>query len=386
MADTNTKFAVVIGAGIIGLTTALRLQQKGGFHVTVLAETFPTDPKTIRYTSHWAGAHHVSHAGDDERWQKMDKETFDVMWAHSAPGHPASHCFHRHPQTGFSSAADETRVKWLEHMPEFRYLTPDELVPGATLGYTFHTVTITPPLYLSYLFSRFLANNGAIVRASLHHIDQVIEEGITPFTQARTPVTTTPTGANPNHGGTPRDIDALFVCAGLNARFLGGVEDKHVFPIRGQTVLLRAPWVRFGKSFEERDGTYTYVMPRNNGDVLLGGTKTPNDWSPTPREETTTDILTRALALVPELAPPSIINPTVDDLRPLIIDVGCGLRPAREGGIRVEVERVESSRRGRKIPVVFNYGHAGYGYISSWGSASVAVGLLEKALQDSFTG
>ena len=118
--------------------------------------------------------------------------------------------------------------------------------------------------------------------------------------------------------------------------------------------------------------------------------------SPTPRPDTTTDILARAFALVPELAPPNISSPKVDDLRPLIIDVGCGLRPAREGGIRLELEWVVSpGKQGKKIPVVFNYGyvyddimyaitklmwrrHAGYGYISSWGSASVAISLLEK--------
>ena len=41
-------------AGIIGLTTALTLQETGRYNVTILAETFPTDPRTIRYTSHWA--------------------------------------------------------------------------------------------------------------------------------------------------------------------------------------------------------------------------------------------------------------------------------------------------------------------------------------------
>lgn len=79
--------------------------------------------------------------------------------------------------------------------------------------------------------------------------------------------------------------------------------------------------------------------------------------SATPHPDTTTDILIRAFALVPELAPPSVLNPTVDDLRPLIIDIGCGHRPAREGGIRLEVEWVTSDSQGKKVPVVFNYGY-----------------------------
>lgn len=40
--------------GVAGLTTAVKVQEKGGFKVTVVAETFPTDPKTARYTSPWA--------------------------------------------------------------------------------------------------------------------------------------------------------------------------------------------------------------------------------------------------------------------------------------------------------------------------------------------
>lgn len=137
-----------------------------------------------------------------------------------------------------------------------------ELIPGATLGYTFRTVTITPFLYLSYLFSRFFANNGTAVRASIQHIDQVLdsEEGVTPILH-------TPVGANHNLSAPSRTIDALFVCTGLESRSLSGVEDKHVYALRGQTVLLRAPWVQFGKSSEGKDGTKTYVMPRINGDV-----------------------------------------------------------------------------------------------------------------------
>lgn len=45
---------VVLGAGVIGLTTALQLQQKG-FHVTILAHHLPGDLDKD-YTSPWYGA------------------------------------------------------------------------------------------------------------------------------------------------------------------------------------------------------------------------------------------------------------------------------------------------------------------------------------------
>lgn len=42
--------------GVIGLTTAIKIQEEKGseYQVTIVAETFPTDPRTIKYTSFWA--------------------------------------------------------------------------------------------------------------------------------------------------------------------------------------------------------------------------------------------------------------------------------------------------------------------------------------------
>lgn len=72
-ADEQLKKVVVIGAGtqliplrsspstnqhrplgVVGLTTALRIQEVGKYNCTIVAEVLPSDPKTIKYTSHWA--------------------------------------------------------------------------------------------------------------------------------------------------------------------------------------------------------------------------------------------------------------------------------------------------------------------------------------------
>ena len=52
-----------------------------------------------------------------------------------------------------------------------------------------------------------------------------------------------------------------------------------------------------------------------------------------------------------------------------------GLRPLREGGARLEKERIDG------IWTVHNYGHGGYGYQSSYGCAKEVVGLVEEALK-----
>ena len=250
-------------------------------------------------------------------------------------------------------------------------------------GVRCQTVTIDIPVYLNYLLSRFLAAGGSIVRGTVQHISQIIEGGTQIF------------GAK----NASSAVDAVVVCAGLGARFLGGVEDKNVHPIRGQTVLLRAPWIKFGSSINIDDASQTYIIPRRSGDVppflrlffvicrrpvafrsYLGGPETrtigktrrmtqklsPSLLStarshrfPVPRSETTADILQRCLALCPELAPPEIRKirqPTVEDLSPIIIEGGCGLRPGRSGGIRLEVEWFDAAKGEGKVPIIYNYG------------------------------
>ncbi|KAK7018968.1 nuclear export factor [Favolaschia claudopus] len=363
----DLKQVVVIGAGVVGLTTAVRIQERGGYHVEIVAETLPSDPKSIKYTSHWAGAHHVSLAGSDVRQQKMDQETFKTMWELSAPGGPAEGCFLRiHQEEYYAEGRANPEV--LKVMPEYQALPTSALPPQCVEGISFKTLTIDSPVYLNYLLSRFLAAGGSIVRGSVQHIAQVIEGGSGIFSGRKTL-------ASPA---------AVVVCVGLGARTLGGVEDKDIYPIRGQTVVLRAPWIKFGRTISSKLGLWTYIIPRRSGDIVVGGIKVENDWYPVPRHETTEDILRRGFALCPELAPPEVRaqrEPVLEDLQPIIIEEGCGLRPGRKGGIRLEVEWVNSQDQ-KKVPIVFNYGHGGYGYQSSWGSATIASELLEKALAE----
>jgi D-aspartate oxidase len=282
------------------------------------------------------------------------------MWAMSEPNHEASEYFKRIPQTEYYVEEHVATTSFLNVMPEFRILESHELVAGSKSGLTFRTVTIDTPNYLPYLVRHFEKKGGVVIRRSIQHISQVINGAYLP-------------------DNTPPD--AVVVCAGIGARRLGGVEDKDVHPIRGQTVLLRAPWVDFGKTLSS-DSVWTYIIPRRSGDVIVGGTRDIDDWHPHPRAETTKDILTRVLAISPELAPPEVRaerKPTVADLEAIIIETGCGLRPGRKGGIRLGAERVKAAS-GKLIPVVFNYGHSGYGYQSSWGSASVAVEILQAEL------
>ena len=155
-------------------------------------------------------------------------------------------------------------------------------VPEAVSAVSFSTLNINTPAYLPYLLARFLSLGGRSVRASVQHISQVLEGGVEAFN-----------GDKSN----ARPVDALIICVGLGARTLGGVEDKDVYPVRGQTVLLRAPWIEGGRSLVVESGSKTYIIPRRGGtvghllscpvritvifaptQVIVGGTRGADDW------------------------------------------------------------------------------------------------------------
>lgn len=183
------------------------------------------------------------------------------MWEMSQPGSETEGLFLRIEQKDYYEVRPEQGLP-VEWMPNVRSRVPwsqsespltvvqyqllvagADLVEGTVLGTSFTTVSIDTPAYLPYLLARLLAKGGSIIRSSLQHIFQVLEGALTPFKP-----------------------DALVVCAGIGARFLGGVEDKDIYPIRGQTVLIRAPWVKFGRTTNGKDEV-TYVIPRRSGDV-----------------------------------------------------------------------------------------------------------------------
>ncbi|KAH9932229.1 D-amino-acid oxidase [Fomitopsis serialis] len=311
------------------------------------------------------GAHHMLYTGRDAREKEIEAETFNTMWELSAPGGVAEHCFRRIKETEYYRNEVELQVNW---MPDLQPVAENLLIPEAKCGYSYTTYSVDPVLYINYLLSRLLASGGTVIRGDVKHISQVIEGGVDLFTRGR--AATTP-------------IDALVVCPGVGARTLGGIEDEAVYPSRGQVVILNAPWITQAIRLSDSTGAgaQTYVVPRRDGTVALGSTKEAGDWYPAARPRTTDDILRRCLALCPELAPLEVRAQragTTDDLRPLIVETGCGLRPARKGGMRLEYEWVNAGKDGRKIPLVYNYGHAGVGFEMSWGCAAAVLKMLEN--------
>ena len=151
----------------------------------------------------------------------------------------------------------------------------------------------------------------------------------------------------------PAEHDVIVNCSGFGARALVG--DTRLHPHRGQVVLTAAqPLLPYAVVHED---TLTYVIPRS-GDCVLGGTNDVSD-DLDPNDDQTRDIRRRCAAIVPENVP--------------TLEVKVGLRPFREGGVRLEADRTTDGRR-----VIHNYGHGGSGFTVSWGCAeTVAAALLQ---------
>jgi len=102
---------------------------------------------------------------------------------------------------------------------------------------------------------------------------------------------------------------------------------------------------------------------------LLGGSYQKGNWDSQIDPNLAIRIMKRAVQLCPALTG----GKGIEHLS--IIRHGVGLRPLRDGGPRIEKERIGGHW------IVHNYGHGGYGYQSSYGSSQVVIKLVEEVLQ-----
>lgn len=133
-----------MGAGCIGLTTAVRLLQ-AGFPVLVLADHLPSDALNPSLSaSSAAGAHHLSFA-DNSDWRQrfLDQRTFDVFWEESRDADLAARRgLMRLTQTEFY-AGDEKHIRFLEQLPDVR---PVPKLAGSALKANYLIAVQDPPV------------------------------------------------------------------------------------------------------------------------------------------------------------------------------------------------------------------------------------------------
>jgi len=270
---------VVVGAGVVGLSCALRLLE-AGHRVDVLARDLP-----LETTSSVAAAIWYPYLA-----LPQDKVT---AWGTAAYAE-----FARQADQGVDGVVMRRGTEllrrrtpvpwWVDAVPALDRVEPRAPYADA---WSFETPVIDMPRYLRWLSERVLDAGGTLTRMAL----------------ARLP-----------------EGPLVVNCSGLGSRALAG--DATTRPVRGQVVVVE----QFGLSEwwvaeEGPEGQVpTYVVPRTD-DVVLGGTDDDGDWSRTPSPEVADDILRRASALVPDVAKARVLRHKV------------GLRPAR-AEVRLEEE------------------------------------------------
>ncbi|KAM3582821.1 D-amino acid oxidase [Umbelopsis sp. WA50703] len=285
----------------------------------------------------------------DIRLQGFESDTFKILWKLSYLK-PKETGIMRVPSIMYFDVKSEesTDPWWKDLVPDYKVLPKSELPTSAISGFSHTTVCINTPHYLKWLMAEFTALGGKVMRRTLYHIHEAANED----------------------GSTA----AIVNCTGLQSRFLGGVNDQKVFATRGQTVLVRAP--HFKKVLTHQGKDYvTYIIPRANGDVILGGTQQHHNYEPEVNYETARAIMERTYKHFPELTHGKGIE-ALDVVRQNV-----GLRPTREGGPRVENE-IWTTSTGKPILITHNYGHGGYGVQTSWGSAIAAAKLVVNGLKE----
>ncbi|KAJ7138423.1 D-amino-acid oxidase [Mycena crocata] len=360
----------VVGAGVVGLSTAIRALE-AGFNVTIFAEIFPQDKKSIKYSSCWAGADHISDASTTELLHELEKETLSTFFEliKEDPLVPVMVRPHKEYAQVFGPYEQENYNHLSQIYSDFRTLQSSELPERVVHGAIFSTICIDVPRYLVYLIHRFIALGGQSFRVTLPSLSTLLSEKDCPTLEA---LPTNSANTMPSF-----EPSALINCSGIGALAMGDVLDTNIHPTRGEVVILRAPWIHEGLSYSYQDGHRSYIIPRQSGDVIIGGTWQVDDWYPDSRPKTVKLIKERAIEAYPELLPANKRKRgSIDDLD--VLEECVGLRPTRNGGLRQEVSSL--SVCGKNFPIVHNYGHGGAGYQSSWGSARLAVDLLKSAI------
>lgn len=310
---------VVIGAGVIGLSTALALEE-AGHHVRILAaETGDAIVSSV------AGAvWYPFKVGPIDKVPKWAGITRDWLLTLAKTT----------PQAGVDIltrvelADDDRRPWWADAAPDLAIVRDYFGQPfprGAKLAWKFSAPRAEPRHFLPWLQSQL---NAKVETATVTSLEQTL---------------------------TDQRADYLINCTGLKARALTG--DRELVGVFGQVVVTEPGELDLNLCIgDERDErAMFYTIPRRN-EVVVGGCAEP---SPDTRPLTTSELLTRAIldrAAGLRLKPGRIIRERA------------GLRPYRPA-VRLEADQANSR-------IIHNYGHGGAGYTLCRGCAQAVAAMI----------
>ena len=315
----------VVGAGVVGLTCAVRLAE-AGHRVRVVARERPAETTSAVAAALWF----PYRAEPPERVDAWAARTYREL-AKLAADEPASGVAMR--ELVVFEREEKAEPTWINVVGGFRQLRGDELPAGYRGGWCAVVPVPETPRYLPWLAAR-LARAGVVV--------ELVPAGLRSLAAAA------------------EGAELVVNCSGLGARALAG--DGAMVPVRGQLALVENPGLDRAYLDEDDPAGPTYIVPRRD-DCVVGGTADIGAESVEPDEAVTASIFARAAKLVPALAGARLLG------------VRVGLRPGRPA-VRLELE----TARELAVPVIHCYGHGGAGHTLAWGCADEVATLAARAL------
>ena len=306
----------VVGAGVSGLSCAVRLLEEG-HDVEVVSDRFSPDTVSDVAAAIWY-PFLTAPADRADTWGLVTYAELERL----ATENPESGVRMRDGREYLRQEVEPPA--WGNNIAAFDILDREDIPGGYVFGWQFRAPVIEMHLYMPWLRSRVESLGGTFRQSFVEDLSKV-----------------------------PGEV--VVNCVGLGAREL--CQDNEVRPARGQVIFLdQDPGIGH---FDQQPETLTYTIPRSDVTVL-GGTAQIDDWGMDIRPEDNALILEKVEALWPELDRSKIIGGTV------------GLRPSRSE-VRLEVETID----GRKV--FHNYGHGGAGVTLSWGCAEEVVELVSQS-------
>ncbi|WWC73408.1 uncharacterized protein I206_107375 [Kwoniella pini CBS 10737] len=366
--------AVVLGCGVLGLSIANELVKKG-LKVVVVGKDLPEDIHSTGFASPWAGANWHSFA-QNAKERKRDEITFKEFAKLSKE---VPELCERRPYFYYWKEKGKWKIPWYKDLVfGYRDLSSDEVPKPFLYGVTYEAYTLNTPLYLQHLAKNLRKQGIPISRERVSSLEEVFNLPLI------------------------GKVNLVINATGLGSKSLLGVEDLKVFPAKGQTILVEASNVKNCYGIEDEHfikNQKVYIIPRpgnkknNQNHVILGGCYLPNDWSLNINKEIAKNILKDCYELCP-LLDNNNGKGSINDIK--ILSHNVGLRPVREGGLRLELEDIiinksekennlllplKGREKERKVSVIHAYGIGPAGYQSSLGIAKEAGALVDEWLK-----
>jgi D-amino-acid oxidase len=319
---SSGRDVAVIGAGVIGLTTAVVLAE-AGWDVRVLTSELPAGTTSAAAGAMW-GPYLVEPRDRVHAWATYSLRVFTDLAG--VPG------------TGVRLVNGVEASRTITEPPEFltmlddvRICDADELPEGFAIGWRYTVPLIDMDLYLPYLQDRLTAAGGTVHQRFITDL-----------------------------GEAARHAPVVVNATGLGARELAG--DAELTPVRGQLVVMDNPGIM--EFFTEDTGwspDLLHLYPHGDR-LILGGVAQDGSWDLKPSQETAEAIVERCARIDARIAGLPVRGHRV------------GLRPTRPS-IRCEADSAITGYH-----LLHNYGHGGAGVTLSWGCAGEIAELAARSV------